>query len=162
MRLPVASDAKNAAPRPELDPVTIRTRPDAAPPDAEFGKADDANATLQETLRQCVGKLSEAISEAANASGALEITTYASPDLTSVAQAPANQLPGAAKLRARTLMKPNGDMITVIPEIQGEIDEKIWEIHKEMVTQAQNQRAKFFDTLATSVNNLTNALKTGI
>lgn len=162
VRLPVASDARNAAPRPEIDTVTIRTRRDAAPPETEFGIVDDAKTKLQETLRQCAGKLSEAISEAVNDIGTLEVSTYASPDLTSIAQAPANQLPGTANLRARTLIKLDGDIITVIPEKQGEVDEKIWEIHKEMVTQAQNQRAKFFETLATSVNGLLNVLKIGI
>ncbi len=176
VRLPIAADAAKSAPRPEIETVTIRTRLDVTPPkanefraafgqtpsDVDFGFFDDARTKLRDTLQQCAGKLSAAISEAVQDIGTLEVTTYASPDLTSVAQTPSTQIPGTANLRARTLIKLDGDIITVIPEKQGEVDQKIWEIHKEMVKQAQDQRAKFFETLTTTVSGLLNVLKLGI
>jgi len=98
--------------------------------------AADLAATLQDYVRKLAAFLGQAVDDAAT----LEVRTYSSAEI--------NQLdlqggrPSGADLRAFTSMRVLGDIEQVIPLRDGEVDTELWNLHFEMVKQAQANRTE--------------------
>ncbi len=66
---------------------------------------------------------------------------------------------GGAQLRAMTRVSIDGDTLVCIPEKDGEVDSTVWEIHLEMVKQAQASRAELMKTLVSAATGIVNIVK---
>lgn len=105
----------------------------------EIIPAESSNASLEDVSTRLANTLSRFVENMST----LEVKTYVSKDLKKAAQ---------PKLRARTTIRMDGDVEVVIPERQtetgSEIDEKLWELHKETVEMAQDKRIAFIQAVA--------------
>jgi hypothetical protein len=52
-----------------------------------------------------------------------------------------------------------GDTLVCVPEKDGEVDTAVWNIHLEMVKQAQSSRAELLKTLVSAATGLVNLVK---
>jgi hypothetical protein len=67
-----------------------------------------------------------------------------------------------ATLRALTRIAFDGDLQVYVPEQSDRrVDEALWAIHKAMVEEAQDSRAKFLATMAELATRLLNSLSVG-
>lgn len=77
----------------------------------------------------------------------LEVITYVSSDMGSIAYDVAtDRLTGAATPGAITRIRFDGDTLVCVPERQGGVNAGVWQIHSEMVQQAQNYRLQMVKT----------------
>ncbi len=97
--------------------------------------------------------LTDALDDAAS----LEIGTYVSDDLTSV-KYEKGQFTGA-KMRAYTHIAVDGDTLVCVPEEEGELDLALWNVHVEMVKQAQASRIEFLRTVVSAATGLVDLIK---
>lgn len=114
--------------------------------------SDVEQSSLRQSLANFARNIGEALDNAAKDISTLEVKTFttSSSDLAGLKYTPeTNQLEGSAnlKLRALTHIAFDGDMAICIPEVDGHIDQALWEIHSSMVTQAQTSRAEFFNAV---------------
>lgn len=144
-----ASDSPgHAAPAPPLEPSTD------IPADTEsfavaFGLRDQFD-DLTASVKKFTDQLATALKDAAADLATLEIKTYTTSDLDTLAE---------SKLRARTFIAFDGDIEIYVPERASGIDEKIRRIHLEMVREAQANRAQFLSAMAEMATNLLKSLK---
>ncbi|MBN1874759.1 MAG: hypothetical protein JXA33_11060 [Anaerolineae bacterium] len=151
----------------EISPAaSMGTRPDASESEVEpvsgvesFSAEVDFSIQvggLTDTLKNFTDKIVEAVGKATQDITTLQVRTYSTDDLDSIK-------PGddsAAKLRALTHIEFDGDMKVFIPTKEGGgVDEAVWAIHKEMVHEAQANRAEFIGALVEMASNLLKTLK---
>jgi hypothetical protein len=98
--------------------------------------------------------LSDALDDATN----LEISTYVSDDIDELKIGKEGQVDGAS-LRAYTRVKIDGDTMAVLPEYEGDVDTELWQLHMQIVQQAQANRAEFLKTVISAASNLGSFLK---
>lgn len=144
----------------------------AAPPDESFGlfsregkaEADVAGAeakgaALSGTLRDFVDKLGAYMSSALDDATSLEVSTYVSDNLGTVTYE-AGKFTGSARLRALTRVKIDGDTLVCVPQDEdGQVDTALWQIHLDMVRQAQEARSELMKTLVSAASNLAGLMK---
>jgi hypothetical protein len=164
--MPVATAGETRTSRPPLDTITITTgkAPVAAPParkpaaataveaedfSASFGLGDQLS-DLSESVRTFTSKLAGALKDAASDILSLEIKTYITEDLNAVAGGDDSQ----ARLCAMTRIEFDGDMEVYVPVRTDEVDDKLWQIHLDMVKEAQANRAQFLTAMAELATNL--------
>ena len=97
--------------------------------------------------------LGEGISKWAADTTSLEIKTYTSTDLTNIEfDNKTGKFTGSnqPRPRAMTFIKWDGDITAVIPEG----DQELWEIHSELVRQAQANRAAIVEAVLTALSSL--------
>ncbi len=104
-------------------------------------------------FKEFVDKLGSYMSKALEDATTLEVETYVSNDLTGVG------FEGGkftnASLRAVTRVTIDGDTKVCIPQNEdGEIDTAIWQVHLDMVKQAQASRAELMKTLLSAINSI--------
>jgi hypothetical protein len=135
----------------------------AAPPTAaeiDYGLIENfkqAQSSMGAALGGFVDKLSAFLSATLDEASSLEVSTYASQDMSQVVYEK-GQLKGAT-LRALTRIAIDGDTLICVPERDGEVDTELWEIHKEMVAQAQASRAEMLKTVVSAATNLVDIIK---
>lgn len=133
-----------------------------------FGKKDDEpKATTGEvvittgetssSLKKFTDKLNDYLSKALDDATSLEIKTYVAEELKDVSYQ--NGAFTGAQLRAMTRVSIDGDTLVCIPEKDGEVDTAVWEIHLEMVKQAQAARAELMKTLVSAATSVVNIVK---
>jgi hypothetical protein len=149
-----------------------RTDIPAAPADESFGffsregkaEADAAGvevkgAALSGTLREFVDKLGTYMSSALDNATSLEVSTYVSDNLGTVTYE-AGKFTGSARLRALTRVKIDGDTLVCVPQDEdGQVDTALWQIHLDMVRQAQEARSQLMKTLVSAASNLSGLMK---
>jgi len=59
-----------------------------------------------------------------------------------------------AKRRAYTYVSLDGDTVVCVPEVDGEVDKSVWEIHLQMVKQAQESRAALVNYIVAAAASL--------
>lgn len=176
-RIPIAMPDESPTARPDLGTITVsaaakpstpqtpptRTR---APVSGEAYAAEedfavafglrDQFSDLSESLRKFTDQLAESLKEAAKDISTLEVKTYTTDDLSAVTA----QSEGHARLRALTHIAFDGDMKVFVPQDrEGEVDRALWEVHLEMVREAQANRAQFLQAMAEMATNLLKSLK---
>jgi hypothetical protein len=135
--------------------VAVVAQPDAA---EEYGILD-IGASLGGGVKKFVDKLGDFLSSALDDAASLEIKTYVSGNMAEV-KYESGQFSGAS-LRALTRMRIDGDTDVCVPEEGGEIDIDLWQIHMDMVKQAQESRAELLKTVVSAASGLAGLLKGG-
>ncbi len=133
---------------------TPQTLPD------DYGLMDSfkqAQASMGSALGQFVDKLGNFLSSALDEATSLEVATYVSEDMSSVDYKD-GEFTGA-NLRALTRIEIDGDTLICVPERDGEVDTELWEIHIDMVKQAQTSRAELLKTVVSAATNLVDLIK---
>lgn len=128
--------------------------------EVDFGLRE-TTADIAAQLRPIAQKLVERLNEAVDNLTSLEIQTYTTSDLRQVAyDNKAHTFSDAAVLRALTRISLDGDILSLVPErkrpasedkaeqVTVEIDEQLWQIHREMVNLAQRNKVAFVQALA--------------
>lgn len=147
-REPVASGPASQ-PQPAVDPSMV-----------DYGLLDNfkqTQASVSASLQQFVNKLGDFLSKALEDASMLEIATYVSDDLNAV-KLEDGKFSGA-RLRALTNIKIDGDTLICVPEEDGEVDTELWQIHMDMVKQAQTSRAELLKTVVSATSGMVNLLK---
>lgn len=119
-----------------------------------FGLRDQFSG-LTESLRTFTDQLADALSRAARDITTLEVKTYTTADISAVSE---SEEP-AADLRALTHVAFDGDTKVFVPAGREGVDEGLWQIHLEMVREAQKNRAQFLQAMAEMATNLLKSLK---
>jgi hypothetical protein len=172
-RLPVALPDESATDRPSLGSITVSSisttkatavsapspaSPADLPVDAEsfdvaFGLRDQFN-DLKSSVKRFTDQLATALGKAASDIMTLEVKTYTTDDLDTVAQG----TEGGVKLSAFTRIAFDGDMEVYVPQEVGGVEQQLWEIHAQTVREAQANRAQFLGTMAEMATNLLKSL----
>lgn len=181
VRLMVGDAPAAEAERPTIEAVTVTpataaTTPAPATPvpagpaegaPVDYGLFDSdavkqARARLTNSLQQFADKLGGALEQAIDNASSLEVSTYVAGDMAGVTyDTKTHQFAGTARLRAMTRINLDGDTLVCVPEDHGEVDEALWEIHVDMVQQAQAHRAELLKAAVSAAAGLLDALKVG-
>jgi hypothetical protein len=154
------------APEPAAETVAKPTPPTGAQPSAvptseiDYGLIDNfrqVQASMGTSLQQFVGKLGDFLSKALDDATSLEVSTYVSEDMSTV-KYENGQFTGA-NLRALTHIKIDGDTLICVPEEEGEVDTALWQVHMEMLQQAQASRAELLKTVVSAATGLVDLMK---
>jgi len=178
----VEAGGAGGGPRPTIQPVTVNPpQPSPPPPGGGQGRGDspdlaraqpmdaaavdyslldaaglkEAKARLAQSLQDFAQKLGHILQKAVDDATTLEVSTYVSDDMAQVT----SNLEATADMRAFTRIKIDGDTIVCVPEKMGEIDEALWDIHLDMVQQAQVNRTEMIKTALSAATSLLDALK---
>jgi hypothetical protein len=126
----------------------------------EYGLGDtfrQAGTNLGAGLQQLFTKLSDFLGKALDDATSLEVATYVSENMSQVKYQEGHFT--GAELRALTRVKIDGDTLVCVPEVDGEVDTALWQIHLEMLQQAQSSRAELLKTVVSATTGLGNLLK---
>lgn len=120
----------------------------------------ELRASVGEGLATAASGLSQAVSQLMSQVSTLEVVTYSSDDLSSVAVDPhTGQLVGSLKRRALTRLRLDGQTVAVVPEQDGQIDDRLWTIHCQLVERAQAQRTELLKSTLAAMTSLMSAVK---
>ncbi len=168
-RIPFAKDDETPVDRPPLETPEITpfvaeeekspssTEPELLKASAaiEYGIRDEFD-KLKISLGEFTDQLAKSLEKAATDIATLEVKTYTTDDLSAVTA----QSEGQARLRALTHIAFDGDMKVFVPQDrEGEVDRVLWNVHLEMVREAQANRAQFLQAMAEMATNLLKSLK---
>lgn len=152
--------SESPAPEPAIQreptPVMAATGDDMV----DYGLMDSfkqAQATMGASLGEFVGKLGSYLGTALDEATSLEIATYVSDDMSEV-KYERGRFSGA-RLRALTRIEIDGDTLICVPEEDGDVDTDLWDIHMDMVSQAQASRAELLKTVVSAATGLVDLLK---
>lgn len=152
---PVVREPDRAIERAKL--IDLSNEPTAV----AFGLSDQF-AKLRESLRAFTSQLADSLGKAAEDIVTLDVRTYSASDLRAVAESLDAHREIEATLRAMTRVAFDGDVKVYVPErLQGGADQTLWMIHKAMVEEAQQSRARFLATMAELATRLLESLKIG-
>jgi hypothetical protein len=114
---------------------------------------------LSGTLKEFVDKLGAYMSKALDDATSLEVLTYVSDDLGTVTYE-SGKFTGSARLSALTRVKIDGDTLVCVPQDEdGQVETALWQIHLDMVKQAQEARSELMKTLVSAASNLAGFIK---
>lgn len=154
-----------AQPSPET-PVRQPAAAAAVPPELMWEEAGvayglgDQFEKLRESLKTFTDQLATSLGRAAEDIVTLDVRTYSTRDISAVAQALDAREDVEASLRALTRVAFDGDLQVYVPEkLQGGVDEALWMIHRAMVEEAQDSRARFLATMAELATHLLDSLR---
>lgn len=114
---------------------------DEAAPEPEDGEPKP-NA-FEAFVSKVIGTLAKAVDDAMT----LEVRTYVSSNTSAAAAVDRATLAREGDLRAFTRIAADGDLDVIVPEREGGIDTELWNLHLEMVKQAQAARAATLETV---------------
>lgn len=154
-RAPVA---KAAAPTTTTGTFSVAETPAESYGITDILKKKDSPEAISTTesgssLKKFTDKLSDYLSKALDDATSLEVFTYVADDLKDVTYE-SGKFGGGAQLRAMTRVSIDGDMLVCVPEKGGEVDASVWNIHLEMVKQAQASRAELIKTLVEAASGI--------
>jgi hypothetical protein len=116
------------------------------PPDGEI------DYTLAETVQEFGKKLGMMISMAVDSASKLSVRTYTSDSMVAMG----SNKPQDARLRAMTIVSLLGDVEQIVPIREDQVDLELWNIHLEMVRQAQQARGEMLKAIINAANSLVN------
>lgn len=125
-----------------------------------FKKDEDGTAatgSINASLKSFMDKLGLYLSQALDDATSLEVYTYVADDLAAVGYQSGKF--NGAQLRAMTRVNIDGDTLVCVPEKDGEVDTAVWNIHAEMVRQAQLSRAELMKTIVGAAAGLASIVK---
>lgn len=157
-RVPVAKVTVSTAPTTNFNVVTdVINKLTGDESKATTGEVVVTTSGTSDSLKKFTEKLSEYLSKALDDATSLEIKTYVAEELKDVSYQ--NGTFTGAQLRAMTRVSIDGDTLVCVPERDGEVDAAVWEIHLEMVKQAQAARAELMKTLVSAATSVVNIVK---
>ncbi|MEN4042990.1 MAG: hypothetical protein ROW39_11625, partial [Anaerolineaceae bacterium] len=114
---------------------------------------------VRDSLTGFVNKLGGFLANAIDDAATLEVATYVSDHMDEV-KYEAGRFSGA-RLRALTRIKIDGDAMVCVPVEDGELNTAIWEVHIQMLRQAQSSRVEFLKTVIDAATGLVDLIKPG-
>ena len=114
---------------------------------------DQTQENVVESLKGLTTQLGQFLKTALEDAGSLEISTYTSEDVAGVSYQ-GGKFVGPAQLRAKTIIKIDGDTDVLVPLDEGEVDQELWAVHLEAVKQAQISRNELLKTAITALSSL--------
>jgi hypothetical protein len=135
---------------PVMDEFRALVLPSSQLPARAESKDLDANdQTLGDSLKSFIKELTEGLGKAADDLSSLEVRTFGAGDLSKVTyDYDTKAFTGELQLRALTRLAFDGDVLVVVPEKNGELNEALWNAHLSMVKEAQANRAQFLGAMA--------------
>jgi hypothetical protein len=160
---PITTDEAAVSPS-MIQAQAVATAAQAMPsaPGSDFVAFDvqEQRKGLMDSLKDFTARLAEALAKAAEDITSLEVSTYTSSELESVKyDFETKKLSGQLKLRAYTHIAFDGDTQIALPDKGGSIDQAVWDVHLQMVKEAQANRAAFLQTMAEMAAKLVGLLK---
>lgn len=161
---------------PQGHPVTISITPSFIPPvplmESQpahgflgFGGEDSGEEARPGPLQAVLTSLENALTELgkrvtdfATNVATLEVTTYVSDSLATTTAGQGGPFSDARR-RAYTAVKFDGDTDVIVPTDAGQLDEALWQIHRDTVAQAQAHREAMLKIVAGLVSDLIPGLK---
>ena len=135
------------------DDKTLTTSPPAVPQ----GAARSPSARFNESV---LGKLGELLVKAVSDAAEIKVVTYTSAPGDTVTATSTDELMKTARLRAFTRASFDGDTNTCVPLKEGGgIDEDLWRVHNETVTQARADRARAIDATISALQKFVQAVR---
>jgi hypothetical protein len=135
---------------PVMDEFRALVLPSSHLPDR--GTAKDltgSDQTLGDSLKSFIKELTNGLGRAADDLSSMEVRTFGAGDLSQVTyDYDTKQFTGQLQLRALTRLAFDGDVLVVVPEKNGELNEALWNAHLSMVKEAQANRAQFLGAMA--------------
>jgi hypothetical protein len=126
--------------------------------ESAVGEGAAPSATSQ-ALRDFVDKVGAYMSKALDDATSLEISTYTSSDLSQVIYQ-SGKFTGDTNLRALTRIAIDGDTLVCVPtDEDGEVDTAVWQIHLDMVQQAQASRTELMKTVMSAASSIAGLVK---
>ncbi len=119
--------------------------------------AGATSGAVNETLKKFMDKLGEYLSKALDDATSLEVSTYVADDMSNVKYESGKYV--GARMRAMTRVNIDGDTLVCVPEKDGEVDTAVWNIHLEMVKQAQASRADLMKTIVGAATSIAGIVK---
>jgi hypothetical protein len=114
-------------------------------------------------FQEFLNRLGNTLKEAAADVTSLKVRTFVSDDVRGTGAKYNRNNPDpfgdSAQLRAMTHISLDGDMDVLVPRRANELDDQLWTIHKDMVTQALEHRAKMIELLTNAAAGLINPIK---
>lgn len=124
------------------------------------GSLNEAREKLVRALIDVSNKVGTTLQEAIEDAVTLEVSTYVSDEMENVTYDMSKRQFAGAQLRALTRINLDGDTQICLPRAaSGEIDMEVWEIHSDMVKQAQANRAELLKTAFSAASSLLESLK---
>ena len=109
---------------------------------------------LTSSIREFTSELATVLGKTAKEITTLEVKTFTTEDIDALSHAGASGTPNA-RLRALTRIAFNGNTEVYVPErAGGEVDRDLWQLHLDIVKQAQANRAQFLQAVAEMAANL--------
>ena len=124
---------------------------------SEDGASPAAEGSLNESLKNFIGKLGNYLSKALDDATGLEISTYMAEDIGQVKYTDGKY--DGARLRAVTRVNIHGDTVVCFPEKDGDVDSEISKIHLEMVKSAQENRMELIRTIVEVASSIVDLVK---
>ncbi len=160
-----AQEPAPAAPAESAPSPAAAAEPGAAPAIGSYGIGDwfgkkeeeDGKPAEPGPLQRFVTRLGDTLNRALEDATSLEVTTWVADDLGN-AKFEGGKMVGA-ELRALTRVALDGDTVVCLPQKDGEVDKEVWEIHMQMVKQAQETRAELMKTLVQAATSLSSLVK---
>lgn len=121
---------------------------DKAEPKAEEVEAKPG--MFQGFVAKVIGTLGKAVEDAMT----LEVRTYVSSNTGAAAAVDRETLAREGDLRAFTRIMIDGDIDVIVPERDGAVDTTLWNLHVEVVKQAQAARAETLKIVMSSISGL--------
>jgi hypothetical protein len=166
-RAPAAKAASDAGPKEnfsilsDLGNALSGKKDESTPAPSGGSEPTSTGSAVNETLKKFMDKLGDYLSKALDDATSLEISTYVADDMATVKYESGKE--GGkyvgAKMRAMTRINLDGDTLVCIPEKDGEVDVAVWNIHLEMVKQAQASRADLMKTVIGAATNIAGIIK---
>jgi hypothetical protein len=152
--------SESPTPSPQIEGVPQPVMTTTGDEMVDYGLLDSfkqAQASMGTSLGEFVGKLGDYLGTALDEATSLEIATYVSDDMAEV-KYERGRFSGA-RLRALTRIEIDGDTLICVPEEDGDVDTELWDIHMDMVGQAQVSRAELLKTVVSAATGLVDLLK---
>ncbi len=112
--------------------------------------AGETKGVFQTFAHKVIDTLSKVIEDAVT----LEVRTYVSSNMNAAAAADRGTLARDGDLRAFTRISIDGDIDVLVPENDGAIDTELWNLHVELVKQAQIARAETVKTVLSAISGI--------
>ncbi|MCA1647385.1 MAG: hypothetical protein LC797_18640, partial [Chloroflexi bacterium] len=115
---------------------------------------------MAEGLKGLADQLTSALGKLASDVSTLKVSTYTSDALdTAKYDAEQQTFGGPVTLCAFSSIRFDGETVSIVPEHDGVVDDKLWNVHKDMVERAQAHRAEFIAAAAAAASSILNALR---
>ena len=119
-------------------------------PDSDAAPVENKPSAIASFAERILDTLGRAIDDAIT----LEVRTYVSDNPNAAAAADRQTLANQGSLRAFTRIAIDGDMDVNVPQTDGKLDQELWQLHLEMVKQAQATRAATMQTVLEALSQL--------
>jgi hypothetical protein len=147
-----APDAAPSAPEPSADATSFgffsRDPEPATAPEVELNAGEPAapkGNPFQEFAKKVVDTLGHIASDAAS----LEVRTFVSNPSSAVPVT--EDIFAQAELRAWTRIKIDGDIDACVPQVDGQVDTALWNLHVDLVKQALAHRAEMIKLMLSTL-----------